>query len=293
MSEIETTPEIFSRGYRAYEGPRAGIRSAMGAVFIEAVQRSLGLRRKFRFKVVPILTILIAYIPPLIFLGVAVIFPAELAGELVDYPGFFGVISVSIFLLSAFVVPEVLGSDRRTGMFGITMASPLNRWQYLASKFGAIIAVMSLVTLLPAVFLVIGYTLLDLGPVGFGGVVETLFNIFVSGGILSIFFALFAMAASTLTDRPLFATAGIIMTIIASGVLTDVVVETTDASNAYSLLSLGTVPNDLLLRVWGENELARFLPGVSSLASFGAWLGYCVLFTAIVILGYRRIEVTK
>ena len=293
MSEIETKPEIFNRGYRAYEGPRTGIRSAMGAVFVEAVQRSLGLRRKFRFKVVPILTIIIAYVPPLIFLGIAVVFPAELAGELVDYPGFFALISVSIFLLSAFVVPEVLGSDRRTGMFGITMASPLNRWQYLASKFGPILAVMSLVTLLPALFLLIGYTLLDLGPEGFGGVVETLFNIVVSGVILAIFFALFAMAASTLTDRPLFATAGIIMGLIASGVLTAVVVETTDVSNAYGLLSLGDVPNDLLLRVWGENEENRFIEDVSTLGSLGAWVGYCVVFAAILLLGYRRIEVTK
>ena len=293
MSDASTTPEIFSRGYRSYDGPRAGIGSAMFAVFIEAVQRALGLRRKFRFKVVPILTILIAYVPPLIFLGIAVVFPAELAGEFVDYPGFFGLISVSIFLLSAFIVPEVLGSDRRTGMFGITMASPLNRWQYLGAKFGAIIAVMSLVTFLPAVFLLIGYTLLDLGPEGLGGVIGTLFNIFVSGLILSIFFALFAMAASTLTNRPLFATAGIIMSIIASGVLTGIVVETTDASEAYSLLSLGASPNDFLLRVWGENEALSFLDGVSTLGSAGAWVGYCVLFAAIVIIGYKRLEVTK
>ena len=119
-----------------------------------------------------------------------------------------------MILLSAFVVPEVLGSDRRTGMFGITMASPLNRWQYLVSKFAAIMGVMATVTVLPVVFLLIGYTLLDLGPEGFSGLIETLVNIALSGVILSVFFALFGMAVSTLTDRPLFATAGIVMSIL-------------------------------------------------------------------------------
>ena len=288
------TPEIFSRGYRVYDGPRTGVRSGMLAVVVSSIQRAFGLRRKFRFKVVPLLTIIVAYIPALAFLGIAVLLPSELASEVVaEYAGYYGLISVSMILLSAFVVPEVLGSDRRTGMFGITMASPLNRWQYLVSKFGAILAVMSTVTILPVIFLLIGYTVLDIGPDGFSGVIETLVNIAISGVILSVFFALFGMAISTLTDRPLFATAGIVMSIIASEALSNIVVDNTDAPEAIRLFGLTRIPNELITRLWGSNEDLIPLDGVSNLGSLGAWLGVVVLFGAVVLVGYHRLEVTK
>lgn len=288
------TPEIFSRGYRVYDGPRTGVRSGMLAVVVSSIQRAFGLRRKFRFKVVPLLTIIVAYIPALAFLGIAVLLPSELASEVVaEYAGYYGLISVSMILLSAFVVPEVLGSDRRTGMFGITMASPLNRWQYLVSKFGAILAVMSTVTILPVIFLLIGYTVLDIGPDGFSGVIETLVNIAISGVILSVFFALFGMAVSTLTDRPLFATAGIVMSIIASEALSNIVVDNTDAPEAIRLFGLTRIPNELITRLWGSNEDLIPLDGVSNLGSLGAWLGVVVLFGAVVLVGYHRLEVTK
>ena len=288
------TPEIFSRGYRVYDGPRTGVRSGMLAVVVSSIQRAFGLRRKFRFKVVPLLTVVVAYIPALAFLGIAVLLPSELASEVVaDYASYYGLISVSMILLSAFVVPEVLGSDRRTGMFGITMASPLNRWQYLVSKFAAIMGVMATVTVLPVVFLLIGYTLLDLGPEGFSGLTETLVNIALSGVILSVFFALFGMAVSTLTDRPLFATAGIVMSIIASEALSNIVADNTDAPEAIRLFGLTRIPNELITRVWGSNEDLIPLDGVSDLGSLAAWFGVVVLFAMTVLVGYHRLDVTK
>lgn len=288
------TPEIFSRGYRVYDGPRTGVRSGMLAVVVSSIQRAFGLRRKFRFKVVPLLTVVVAYIPALAFLGIAVLLPSELASEVVaDYASYYGLISVSMILLSAFVVPEVLGSDRRTGMFGITMASPLNRWQYLVSKFAAIMGVMATVTVLPVVFLLIGYTLLDLGPEGFSGLIETLVNIALSGVILSVFFALFGMAVSTLTDRPLFATAGIVMSIIASEALSNIVADNTDAPEAIRLFGLTRIPNELITRVWGSNEDLIPLDGVSDLGSLAAWFGVVVLFAMTVLVGYHRLDVTK
>ena len=288
------SPEIFSRGYRAYEGPRTGVRSGMVAVAVASIQRAFGLRRKFRFKVVPLITIFIAYVPGVVFLGVAVLLPSELASEVVaDYAVYYGFISISMILLSAFVVPEVLGSDRKTGMFGITMASPLNRWQYLLSKFAAIMAVMATVTLLPLLFLLIGYSLVDLGPDGFGELIEILFNIVVSGVIFAAFFALFGMAVSTLTDRPLFATAGVVMGIIASEALSNIVADSTDAPEAIRLFGLTRIPNELTVRLWGFAEDLDPLESVSNLGSFGAWLAAVVLFAVVVAVGYARLEVTK
>ena len=173
------------------------------------------------------------------------------------------------------------------------MASPLNRWQYLTSKFAAIMAVMMSVTLLPLVFLLIGYSLLDIGPVGFSGLIETLFNIIISGIVFAMFFALFAMAASTLTDRPLFATAGIAMSIIASEALSNVVADSTDAPEGIRLFGLVRLPNELIVRIWGSGEDLMPLEGITNVVSFLVWLGAVLLFATTIIVGYHRLEVTK
>ncbi len=292
-AEMSNSAEIFDRGYRSYEGPRTGIASSMRAVVAVSIQRALGLRRKFRFKVVPLITIILAYVPALIFLGISVIFPAELVGEVQDYASYFGGITVMMILLSAFVVPEVMGSDRRTGMFGLYMASPLTRWHYLVAKGISVVAVMSLVTLLPVVFLLIGYSFLGVGPDGFVEIVKVLGQIVLSGFALSIFFALFSMAASTLTDRALFASAGIVMAIIASEAFANIVVEAADAPEWIRALSLIGMPIEVITRIWGGGQDMFALEGLSDFGAYGLWFAACLIFLAIIIVGYRRMEVTK
>ncbi len=293
MSTAESA-EIFDRGYRAYDGPRTGVQSSMRAVFVATVQRALGLRRKFRYKIVPLATILIAYVPALVFLGITALLPSEIAGQVVaEYAGYFELITVMMLLLTAFVVPEVMGSDRKTGLFGLYMASPLSRWSYLGAKFVGVMAVLSLVTTMPSVFQMAGYSLLGIGPDGFVEILKTLFKIVVSGLILSIFFALFGMAASTLTNRHLFASAGIVMTTIATTGFTEAIIENTDSPAWVELFSVFQVPLELIVRVWGSSDEFPGITGVSTIASFGAWAGACVLFAGIILFGYRRMEVTK
>lgn len=286
--------QIFDRGYRTYDGPRTGVNHSMLAVAVATVQRALGLRRKFRMKVVPVITIFIAYVPALVFMGVAILLPIELADQLVqDYAGYFGLIGVTMILLSAFVVPEVMGSDRRTGMFGLYLASPLTRWHYLVAKAGSIVAVMSLVTMLPVVFLMIGYSFLGIGPEGFVDGLEVLAKIVISGLVLSVFFALLGMAASILTDRPLFASTSIVVAIVASEALVNIVVDEADAPQWVKALGLVAMPLELIVRIWGRGQDVAPIEAMTDQASLGLWLGACVIFAAIVYVGYRRLEVTK
>ena len=101
------------------------------------------------------------------------------------------------------------------------------------------------------------------------------------------------MAVSTLTDRPLFATAGIVMSIIASEALSNIVADNTDAPEAIRLFGLTRIPNELITRVWGSNEDLIPLDGVSDLGSLAAWFGVVVLFAMTVLVGYHRLDVTK
>jgi ABC-2 type transport system permease protein len=264
----------------------------MFSVFIASVQRALGLRRKFRFKIVPVTTIFIAYVPALVFMGLAVLLPSEIADELVaDYAGYFGLLSIAVILFTAFVVPEVLSTDRSSGMFGMYMASPLNRVHYLVAKFGSLVSLMFLVTLFPVLFLLIGYLANDIGPDGFVNTVEVVGKIAVSGLVMSVYFALLGMAASTLTSRKGFASAGIVMLLIGSGVLSEVLVESGDASDRVLLFGLATLPFDVITRIF--DEPIDQIEGVGTWASVGAWAGVCALCASIVAIGYKRLEVTK
>lgn len=284
--------QIFDRGYRTYDGPRAGVGSAMVSVFVSSVQRALGLRRKFRYKVVPIITIVLAYVPALVFMGIAILLPEEIAGELVaEYAGYYGFLTLSVVLFTAFVAPELLSSDRRTGMLGLYLASPLTRGHYLLAKAGALVSVLLLVTFVPLLFLLVGYSVNGLGPAGVVETLSLLGRMAAGGLILSVYVALIGMAAATLTSRFGFAAAGVVMTLVASGVLSGVLVEQADAPDWVQLLWLGGVPFDVTARVF--DEPGEQLEGVTTLASVGMWTGVCVACAATVWWGYRRLQVTK
>ena len=284
--------EIYDRGYRRYDGPRTGVRGASRSVWVSSVQRALGLRRKFRFKIVPILTIVIAYLPALAFMGIAVLLPSNFAEEVVaDYAGYFGLISIAVILFTAFVAPELMSTDRRTGLLGLYMASPLNRGNYLVAKGTALMSVLLLVTMLPIVFLLIGYSFVDLGPDGFGETLKLLGRIAAGGVLMSIFFTLIGMAASTLTTRQGFASAGIVMLFIGSGVLAGGLVEGAGVRNEFQLANIAGLPFDVIARIF-DAEFEQ-IEDVSTLESVGAYGLVCLISIAVIAWGYRRLEVTK
>ena len=219
------------------------------SVFAISVQRALGLRRKFRFKIIPVLTIFISFVPALVFLGVSVLFPAELVGELVDFSGYFGLTGVATVLFTAFVTPELLISDRQSGMFGIYMASPLNRRSYLLAKFQAIFAVINFVTLLPVVFLLIGYLAVGIGPEGISEISSTALRIVLSGTAVALFYSVIGMAIATLTNKAGVGSAVVIMTFLASAFLANALVDAADAPFWVQAFSLSQLPMDIAARI--------------------------------------------
>lgn len=297
-TESTTAPgevaEIFDRGYRRYDGERTGSKGAMRAVVGASVQRALGLRRKFRFKVVPILTAVIAYVPAFGFLAFAILIPNDFlleAGDAEEYAGYFGLIAISLVLFTAFVAPELMSTDRETGMLGLYLAGPLSRWQYLVAKAAALMSVMLIVTLFPIVFLLVGYLLVGLGPEGFGDTARLVGRILLSGALTAMYFTLIGMAVASLTRRKGFASAGIVVLLLASVALTEILVEAAEAPDWVLLLGLLRLPAEMATRVF--NEPGEQIEGVATITSLGIFGLVCAVAATICVVVYRRLEVSK
>ncbi len=161
---------ILDRGYRRYDGPRLGVGATVRSLAVQTVQRALGLRRSAWSKIIPFGTVAIAYLPAIVFVGASVFFGDAIARaggiRLPSYGQYYGFVSAAIFVFAAFVAPEVLCTDRKTGMLGLYFASPLTRSTYLLGKLLAVLGVLALVTLGPPLFMLVAYTVNGRGPDG-------------------------------------------------------------------------------------------------------------------------------
>ncbi|MGA7759532.1 MAG: ABC transporter permease subunit [Ilumatobacteraceae bacterium] len=265
--------QIVERGFQRYEGRRSGVAGAIRSVSWESIRSTLGLGRPARTKIFPVIAVVIAYLPAVVFVGIAVLIPGDILEpeEVADYPGYYGFIILAIVLFSALVAPEVLVSDRRNGMLAMYLSTPLDRGTYLTAKAIAVISTLGLVTLGPPVLLLIGYTVEGAGPDGIDGWLLTLFRIVLSGVAISAALAAVSMAASSLTDRRAFAAIGIVLLVLASPILAAALVDGAELSPSWRLIDISSVPFELVFRIFDQPGNFPELSTWSVLLSNAVW----------------------
>jgi ABC-2 type transport system permease protein len=284
---------IYEQGYRKHDGERLGVGASVRSLAVHSAIRALGLRRTFWHKILPIASVLISYLPAAVFVGVAALIPEEIQNDidaLPTYHDYYGFISAAIILFVAIVGPEVLCSDRRHGMLGLYLASPLNRETYLLGKVLGLVPVLGLVTLGPPILLLVGRVFVDAGPENVGDFMVLLLR--AIGGAIAVtsVFLSVALAGASLTDRRALASAGFILLIFVSGTVTAVLDESLDADQHVLLLNLLFVPFELVQRIYGvETEL----DGVTTVAVVAANLAWVLGSSAIVLWRYRKLAVTR
>lgn len=314
-----TAARILDRGYRRYDGERGGVSSSMRSVVRYTAQRVLGIHRKFRFKVMPILTIVISYVPHMVYVGVVVLTNQlenrqraisetatagglpQGAGRVVasqliqDYPGSYTTIVAAIALFAAFIAPEVLCTDRRTGMLGLYMASPLNRWNYLAAKGVAVGMILLTVTLGPAVLLLIGYATQGYGPSSVSDWASTIGRVLATGFGIAFFHTMLSSAISSITTRRAAASAAFIALLMGTGVLVPLVIEQADAPLWLGMFDLVRLPTEFAYRVFGQMSEVGYVnrPITDTWVVYAGFVGWIGVSALIIWDRYRRVEVTK
>ena len=295
-----TDARILDRSYRSYDGPRSGVLGAMRTVTLHSMRHALGIKRRHGAKVVPVLTILLAYVPAVVFVGIVALFRNQVETEdlLPSYPEYYGFVSAAIFVFSAFVTPELLCPDRRSGLLGMYLASPLDRNTYLLSKAVAVTAILSLVTIGPLLLILLSYTILGQGPDSPLHWLITVSRIVAGGLCVAGLHTALSLAIASTTTRRAAASAVIILSLVGSFIITGVVVFGAKQSIYYELLDLLRLPFVSVTRIFGEAtepndpELSRLndLPTATVIA---VNLGWTALFGAFVWWRYRKLAVTR
>jgi ABC-2 type transport system permease protein len=260
------------------------------------MQRALGLKRSAAQKVLPVLAVLIAYLPAIVFIGLSVLIEDTLLRNqnlIPTYSEYYSFISAAIVVFTAFVGPELLCPDRRSGMLGLYLASPLTRTSYLASKALAVIGLLGLVTLGPPLLLLIAFVLLGKGPDGPGGVARLLAEVVAGGVAVAALHASLSMAVSSTTTRKAAASAGIILILLASAAVSEALVDGAGAPPEWFCVNLLEMPFELVTRIYGDVNTDPVIANIPTGTIVAAYAGWTALFAVFTWLRYRRVAVDR
>ena len=295
--------QIIDRGYRSYDGHRTGLPGSVRSVVRYSVRSTLGLGRPARHKILPGLAIAIALLPAVVFVGLAVVLNVDLIKDeiLPDYHEYYGFISTALFFFCGIVVPDILVAARRNGMLPLYLSTPLQRWSYLASKALAVAVTLAILTVGPVLFLLVAYTIEGSGPDGPVDWLTIFVRILAAGVAISAAFTAASLAAASLTDRRAFAAIGVILLLVAGGIVSAALVEEADMSPRIYAFDLGGISDEFKERIYDAEPPPpedSFEPGarraeLSTPFVAAANLAWVVLGGGVVWWRYRRLALSR
>ena len=292
--------KIHDLGYRSYDGERAGTGWAMRSLSLHSIRRVLGLKRAGKHKIVPVVTVALAFVPALIMIGIAGFIPGLQPSELIGYGDYYGPISFAVFLFAAAAAPGVLTTDRTSGMLAMYLASPLTRTTYVVAKAVGIFLVMLLVTFVPILFLIVAYTLVGDGPGGITDFIEVLAGAVFAGTLVAATFTGISMFISSIPKRWGIASVSIVAAFIVPVVVAGILTEVGDAPDWVTLFDPATVLGESWQRVFvavvgdtDENVGEFAIDRLSGTTVILTAVGYAVVSLAATWWRYQRIPVDR
>ncbi|MCQ3807869.1 MAG: ABC transporter permease [Acidimicrobiia bacterium] len=285
--------EIHDRGYRKYEGVRSGVAGAVRSLAWQTIRSTLGLGRPARHKVFPVIVVVIAALPAVVLVGVAVLFGDLGNGSEIKYSALFGYSVLPILLFASMVAPEALVRDRRDGMFSLYLSTPLTRSTYLGAKVLAVLAVMMIIALGPVLLALAGYTVAGDGPPGFVDWLEVFLRLTAGSLVISAVMTAVAMAGASVTDRRAFASVAVVLVVLGGTTVSEILINAADFSNVYGLLNPLATAGEAVTRILGEvsDQSQSLWETDTAIVALGA-AAWFAAGAAVVGYKYRKLEAT-
>jgi ABC-2 type transport system permease protein len=286
---VSTDAEIRDVRYQRYEGERRSRMAGVVSLARWGALRSLGARRGWKAKAVPITLTLLALGPAVIVLGVRALFADQTGIDLTDalpFSDYQAIIGVAILLFAAVTTPELLCPDRRDGTLSLYFSTAVSRGEYLAGRVIGAVAPLLLVTLLPMLVLYAGILVFEEHPVGYlQDNWAELPRIVAAGVILAVYYGLVGLAVSSLTGRRAFAIGGYLLLLVAPTLVAGLLQEAFPNAEELDLISLSTLPIGFAGEIFPDAR--DDIP--NSLGEFALAYVVVVALAAIVLLWrYRR-----
>jgi ABC-2 type transport system permease protein len=275
--------------FTRFDGELDGEGAAIFSLARWSALRSMGARRSWKVKLLPIALTLIAFAPAIVVLGLRALFSTRVDINIetaLPYRDYAGMIGLVIVLFAAITTPELLCPDRRHRVLTLYFSTALTRGQYVFGKTLAAIVPLLGVTLVPMWFLYAGNVLFALHPLGYvQNHFQDAMRITVGGFALAVWFGLTGLAIASLTGRRAFAVGGYlaVMTIpvVIGGTLAEVL-----NSPKLELLAFPAAP---------LHVVAGLYPGFDSKVSVLLWtadfFAGVAVSLAVLISRYRRVAV--
>jgi ABC-2 type transport system permease protein len=275
---VSTDAEIRDVRYQRYEGERRSRFAGVVSLARWGALRSLGARRGWKAKAVPITLTLLAIAPAIIVLGVRALFAEQSGIDLTDalpFSDYQAIIGVTILLFAAVTTPELLCPDRRDGTLQLYFSTAVSRSEYLAGRVAAAVIPLLLVTLVPLLVLFVGIVVFEEHPLGwFQDNWTELPRILAAGLILAVYYGLVGLAVSSLTGRRAFAIGGYLLLLVAPtvvfGLIGEAISENGDGADWTQLGQLSVLPINFAASLWPDADVPN---------STGAW---AIVYLAVV-----------
>ncbi len=282
---------VFDLGYAPHDGPRLGRSGARRALLRDGLRRVLGLRRKARRKIFPVLLVTIAVIPALFFVAFGVI-----AGEfdatatLFGHSDYFDLTGSMALIFIALASSELLIPDRVHGTMSVYSSRPLTTVDYLTGRATALLFVVFGFLWLPHIVLFIGRAWVSSG--GFGDYVTDNFPVVWETALASfvyfIGYASVAFLIAAFSSRTSVAAGTYLGVMTLSGPITESLVEA-----GFPALGLGALQHHPgYVKDWILDDSTRtWIPEQAGIEPITSLLVIVVLSlaTGLVVAGrYRR-----
>lgn len=294
---------VFDIGYRNYTGAREGRRRSLAAVFKDGVRIALGLGRGPRAKVLPwffiALLAVIALVMALV-AGAADRLGGPGAAEELNLPShaqYYSIVSIIMYVFAAVVAPELLCRDRREGVLQLYLVRPLTGGDYVAARWAAFFAVITVAAWIPQAILFLGLAAGDPKPIEY--VQANWLDIprfLLSGVAMTAYLTTLAMLTASFTTRRAYATVFLVGLFVISTPFTMGVSQEIGgtAGQWISMFTLTNIPahvNDIIFGEVGseltEDAPARELGTAALLTWYFVWT---LVPTAFLWRRYQRLS---